>query len=74
MTFVRTKLLLERMAAGEIAEVRLRAGEPLRNVPRSVTELGHQVVELVPEDDQADTGRSASDTGSQIYRLRIRKS
>ncbi len=33
MTFVRTKLRLERMQPGEILAVRLRGDEPLRNVP-----------------------------------------
>ena len=50
MTFVRTKLLIERMRPGEIAEVRLNAGEPLQNVPRSVREHGHEVLSLAPED------------------------
>src|SRR4029077_17836628 len=33
MTFVRTKLRLERMQPGEVLSVRLRGEEPLRNVP-----------------------------------------
>ncbi len=44
MTFVKTKLMLERLAPGAIAEVRLRSGEPLDNVPRSVKEDGHEVL------------------------------
>ena len=35
MTFVRTKLKLERMRPGETLSVRLRGEEPLRNVPRA---------------------------------------
>jgi TusA-related sulfurtransferase len=54
MTFVRTKLLLEKMRPGETAQVRLNAGEPLQNVPRSVREHGHEVVSLLPEDPQGD--------------------
>ena len=50
MTFVRTKLLIEKMGPGERAEVRLQGAEPLDNVPRSVREIGHEVVSLVPED------------------------
>jgi TusA-related sulfurtransferase len=42
MTWVRTKLVLERMAPGEELEVRA-AGEALENVPRSATEAGHDV-------------------------------
>jgi TusA-related sulfurtransferase len=42
MTWVRTKLELERMAPGEELEVRA-AGEALENVPRSAREAGHRV-------------------------------
>lgn len=48
MTFVRTKLLLERMAPGQTASIRLRGGEPLDNVPRAVREHGHEVLRLGP--------------------------
>ena len=43
MTWVRTKLELERMAPGEALEVRCAAGEALENVPRSAAEAGHDV-------------------------------
>ncbi|MDP6346501.1 MAG: sulfurtransferase TusA family protein [Alphaproteobacteria bacterium] len=49
MTFVRTKLLIERMQSGERATVRLRGTEPLQNVPRSVREHGHEILSLAPE-------------------------
>jgi TusA-related sulfurtransferase len=49
MTFVKTKLLIERMSVGETAEIRLPAGEPLENVPRAVEEHGHMLLDLVPE-------------------------
>ncbi len=54
MTFVKTKLLIERMAVGETAEVRLQGVEPLENVPRSIIDLGHEVILLEAEnnDDQ----------------------
>ena len=44
MTFVRTKLKLERMRSGEVLSVRLRGEEPLRNVPRAAREEGHAVL------------------------------
>ncbi len=44
MTFVRTKLQLERMSPGEILRVRLRGDEPLRNVPRAARDEGHTVL------------------------------
>ena len=50
MTFVKTKLLIEKMQPGEIVEVRLTGEEPLSNVPRSVIELGHFVLSDTPED------------------------
>ncbi|MBM3491700.1 MAG: sulfurtransferase TusA family protein [Alphaproteobacteria bacterium] len=64
MTFVRTKLLVERMRVGETAEVRLNAGEPLRNVPRSLREHGHEVLGIEPESGGETAG---------VYRLRLRK-
>jgi tRNA 2-thiouridine synthesizing protein A len=49
MTFVRTKLRLERMRPGETLSVRLRGDEPLRNVPRAAREEGHTILGI--EDD-----------------------
>lgn len=56
MTFVRTKLLIERMRPGETAQVRLNAGEPLQNVPRAVREHGHEVIALEPESGSGEAG------------------
>ena len=49
MTFVRTKLRLERMRPGEILSVRLRGDEPLRNVPKAARDEGHMILGIVPE-------------------------
>ena len=46
MTFVRTKLVLERMAAGQTLYIRLRDGEARHNVPRAVRDHGHEVLRL----------------------------
>jgi TusA-related sulfurtransferase len=62
LTFVRTRLRLDRMAPGEVLEVRLNAGEPLENVPRSARELGHAVEILGPENP---------DRPHEVHRLRI---
>ena len=62
LTFVKTKLLIERMEIGQVAEVRLNDGEPLHNVPRSVKEHGHEVLSL---DEEADH--------PGIWRLRLKK-
>jgi len=54
MTFVRTRLALDRMAPGEVLRVRLKGEEPLRNVPRTAAEQGHEV--LSQETDAAGIG------------------
>lgn len=46
MTFVRTRLALDRMAPGQVLLVRLKGEEPLRNVPRTAAEQGHAVLSL----------------------------
>jgi tRNA 2-thiouridine synthesizing protein A len=51
MTFVRTKLRLERMKPGETLSVRLRGEEPLRNVPRAAREEGHAILSITDEGD-----------------------
>ena len=44
MTFVRTRLALDRLAVGQMLLVRLRGEEPRRNVPRTAVEQGHAVL------------------------------
>ena len=44
MTFVRTRLALDRMAAGQVLKVRLTGEEPRANVPRTAAEQGHAVL------------------------------
>ena len=65
MTFVHTRLLIEKMSSGETAEIRLKGSEPLENVPDSVTELGHTVISIEPEPGAANSG---------VHCLLIRKS
>jgi tRNA 2-thiouridine synthesizing protein A len=51
MTFVRTKLRLERMRSGEVLSVRLRGDEPLRNVPKAARDEGHIILGMVADGD-----------------------
>jgi tRNA 2-thiouridine synthesizing protein A len=51
MTFVRTKLKLERMRSGEILHVRLSGDEPLRNVPRAARDEGHVILAIEGDGD-----------------------
>jgi tRNA 2-thiouridine synthesizing protein A len=50
--FVKTKLKLEEMQQGEILEVILDDGEPIRNVPRAVKEDGQEILEVEKIDDK----------------------
>jgi TusA-related sulfurtransferase len=49
MTFVKVKLMLSRIAIGDVLDVTLSDGEPLQNVPRSAAEQGHRIVEIRKE-------------------------
>jgi TusA-related sulfurtransferase len=61
MTFVRVRLLLDRLAPGSTAVVRLAGAEPLANVPRTLQAQGHAVLDFGAE---AEGG---------AWRLRLRK-
>ena len=47
MTFVRTRLALDRLRPGQVLAVRLRGDEPRRNVPRTAADQGHTVLGMV---------------------------
>ncbi|ABC24559.1 sulfurtransferase TusA family protein [Rhodospirillum rubrum] len=64
MTFVRTKLLIERAHSGDLVAVRLKGTEPLKNVPRSARALGHHVLSLERESGEGEFG---------VHRLVIQK-
>lgn len=50
MTYVRVKLAIETLDDGATLEVLLRGAEPLKNVPRSAREDGHEVLSLTERD------------------------
>lgn len=56
LTFVKAKLLVEKVPAGSEVSIRLKGSEPLTNVPKSLAELGHEVVSLLPEPGEGPTG------------------
>ena len=49
MTYVRVKLAMEALDDGAELEVLLQGAEPLKNVPRSAREDGHEVLSLAPD-------------------------
>lgn len=61
MTFVKAKLAMEALAPGETLIIRLNAGEPLENVPRSLREDGYAVTEAEREGE------------GPVFRIRVDK-
>ena len=51
MTFVRTKLAMEKLEKGDTLTIRLKGEEPLNNVPRNAQNHGYGVVSLEPDDE-----------------------
>lgn len=47
INFVRTKLRLEQMSAGQLLEVWLDGGEPIEQVPDSLTMEGYNVEQMI---------------------------
>ena len=64
MTFVRTKLAVERLSSGQVLEVRMNFGEPSRNVPASLREHGYVIADPQPENSESPEG---------VQRLLVRK-
>lgn len=60
MTFVRTKLKLEKMQPGQVLDIRLNDGEPSRNVPEALRDHGQEVLGLTT-------------VGPGVCSLRVRK-
>ena len=60
LNFVQAKLQLEDMEDGQILEIILDDGDPIRNVPRSLKEEGHKILRVERLEDEA-------------YRLLVRK-
>jgi FdhD protein len=49
--FIKIKLAMERLDPGEMVEILLDEGEPVKNVPRSLTADGHRLLGLKKKDE-----------------------
>ncbi|MFA4844619.1 MAG: sulfurtransferase TusA family protein, partial [Candidatus Margulisiibacteriota bacterium] len=49
--YVKTKLKLEELAAGQVLEIILSDGEPIVNVPRSAKDDGNEILAVQPVED-----------------------
>ncbi len=65
MTFVKTKLMLEKMNPGQMALVHLKGIEPLKNVPLSVKEHGDEIISL--------ENKKGGDDPEAVHHLVIRR-
>lgn len=51
VTFVKAKVAIEELADGQILKIRLNEGEPIQNVPRSLKDEGHKVLQVINNED-----------------------
>ena len=51
ITFVKAMVALDELEAGEVLKVHMNGGEPAENVPRSMKEEGHEVLDLIENAD-----------------------
>ena len=58
--YVQTRIRLEEMDMGELLEITIDDGKPIKNVPESLTDDGHDIVRT-------------HQIGTESYRLLIRK-
>ena len=54
MTFVKARLQIEKMNEGKFLQIQLRGEEALKNVPSSLSELGHRIVTCNRERPDSD--------------------
>jgi len=53
LNFVKAKLKLEQLKAGQVLEVILDDGEPIQNVPRAIKEEGHRILRVEKTSDNS---------------------
>lgn len=55
ITFVKVKVAMEELEPGEILEIKMNAGEPIQNVPRSLKEENHKILQVMNNEDETFT-------------------
>ena len=51
VTFVKAKVQLEEMQKGQILQLKINDGEAIQNVPRSLKDDGHKVLDISVNED-----------------------
>jgi tRNA 2-thiouridine synthesizing protein A len=52
LSFVKAKLRLERIQSGQLLELWLDQGEPVEQVPNSLSVDGHKILRLIEHEDK----------------------
>ncbi|MDD3893439.1 MAG: sulfurtransferase TusA family protein [Syntrophomonadaceae bacterium] len=55
ITFVKAKVAIEELDDGQVLEIRMNNGEPVQNVPRSLKDEGHKVLNVDKNSDATYT-------------------
>lgn len=55
VTFVKAKVALESIEKGQILKIKLNAGEAIQNVPRSLKNEKHKVLNVIDNNDETYT-------------------
>lgn len=55
ITFVKVKVAMEELEPGEVLEIKMNSGEPIQNVPRSLKEENHKILQVVNNEDETYT-------------------
>jgi tRNA 2-thiouridine synthesizing protein A len=52
MTYVKTRLKLDKLKPGERLEVLVNPGEPLKNIPQSGQDAGYKLIDILPQGEK----------------------
>lgn len=55
ITFVKVKVAMEELETGEILEIKMNSGEPIQNVPRSLMDENHKILQVINNEDETYT-------------------
>lgn len=55
ITFVKVKVAMEELEVGEVIEIKMNSGEPIQNVPRSLIDENHKILQVLNNEDETYT-------------------
>lgn len=51
ITFVKAKVALDELDEGDVLKIHMNGGEPAQNVPKSMKEEGHKILDFISNED-----------------------